>query len=79
MEYPNLHFYAAERADTSIIAYADTMLKKRHYKITYLGPQDGYNAAVLRCGKYISLGSKETLERIKDICNKHRNNTLHKP
>lgn len=62
-----LHFYSAETKDTSIIAYANTHQKKRHFKISY--KKDVYCAFKKVCGKYQKLAESKNLEFAKNACN----------
>lgn len=61
-----MKFYTAETKSTHIIAYADTHLKNRHFKITY--SDDRYFSWKRICGKYHVLGEAQSLEGAQKLC-----------
>lgn len=61
-----IRFYASDAKDNSIIAYGDTNLKDRNFKITY--KKDGYHSFKKRGGKYFELALSQSLEDAKTAC-----------
>ncbi len=65
-----IHFYEAKIKRTSIIAYGDTHIKERHFKITYEKPPSTakYVSWKKIGAKYIVIGVSTTIESAKNVC-----------
>ena len=61
-----IHFYESEAKSTHIIAYGDTPVKDRHFKITFESGE--YCAYKKKSGKYWLLSTASNLEHAKKIC-----------
>ena len=65
-----LHFYAAETQDTSIIAYGDAGESRKKFKIHYLNKQGRYESWVKLGRSYYVIGFADTLEDSQKLCRK---------
>ena len=61
-----IYFYSADTKNTSIIAYGDTMLKRRHFKIVY--KKESYICYRKRCAKFEKIGESKSLDDAKILC-----------
>lgn len=61
-----IDFYTSDAKDNSIIAYGDTAVRKRHFKISY--KKAGYHCFKRVDFPYLYLGERKTLEEAKDLC-----------
>ena len=65
-----IHFYAADTQDTSIIAYGDAGESRKKFKIHYLSKQERYESWIKLGRSYFAIGFSSSLEDSQKLCRK---------